>query len=104
MQKLHRSSDALFNQAMYRLKNQKHCHSFLLLPWAKESAPFFGEARFRLVAINVSVKERALRLRYLSITLRLTNHSFPASLSSKTNPELQTEILPSLKNGYRFFC
>jgi len=39
---------------------------------------------------------------YAYITLRyavLTNHGFPAPLSSRTNPELPTEILPRWKKG-----
>jgi len=85
-----------FSSTSYNLSSS---HENCVLSCAKESAPFFDEARFRLAALNVFVKGRPLRLRYVCIMRCLTNRGFPASLSSRANPELPTEILPRWKKG-----
>jgi len=74
------------------------CHDSVLSR-GKEMAPFyFGEARFRLAALNVFVKGD----RYACGTCALRG-VWPITafqlLSSKTTPELPTEVLPRWKKG-----
>jgi len=68
----------------------------------KRTAPFFGESRFRLAALNVIVEGRPLSLRYVSVTRCLTNHGSPSSLSSSAIPEPPTEIQPLWKKTVPF--
>jgi len=84
-------TEKMFNQE--RQKKERYYHE------QKKRHPFFSEARVRLAALNFFVEGRLVRLNYSCVTRCLTNHGFLASLSSRTNPELPTEILFCWKKG-----
>jgi len=69
------------------------------LPFARRSSSTGTEMapRYKGPLQYTAVPTPWLCLRYLCVTRCLTNHGLPASLSSRTDPELPTEILPRRK-------